>query len=238
MDSATAATLLELNRQFYDRLGDQFSATRQRLQPGVRRILEGIQNDQSVLDIGCGNGNFLHELLRRGHTALLAGMDFSPSLLQVAHVLPGISFYQANLSNLSSIVDQLTIPGGWSRITLFATLHHIPSISLRLEILRNVRKLLKPDGVFVLSNWQFLSSQKLKARIQPWSCLGISEDQVDQGDYLLDWRAGGHAFRYLHHFTADELSKLAAESSMCLQDSFLSDGESGNLGLYQVWLPA
>ena len=40
MDSTTAARLIELNRDFYTRFGDSFSATRHRIQPGVRRVLE------------------------------------------------------------------------------------------------------------------------------------------------------------------------------------------------------
>jgi tRNA (uracil-5-)-methyltransferase TRM9 len=40
MNSDTAARLIELNRDFYDRFGDSFSATRQRLQPGVNKILD------------------------------------------------------------------------------------------------------------------------------------------------------------------------------------------------------
>ena len=56
MNSSTAQRLLEVNHEFYNRLGEQFSATRQRLQPGVKKILESIQDDVSVLDLGCGNG--------------------------------------------------------------------------------------------------------------------------------------------------------------------------------------
>ena len=54
----------------------------------------------------------------------------------------------------------------------FAVLHHIPSFELRLKILKKVRALLKPEGRFIHSNWQFLTSEKLKARIQPWEACG------------------------------------------------------------------
>ncbi len=120
-------------------------------------------------------------------------------------------------------------------VTMFATLHHIPSTEIRLDILRTVRKLLKPDGKFILSNWQFLNSEKLKSRIQPWDKVGINEVDLDEGDYLLDWRSGGEGLRYAHHFTAEELLGLAEQVEMRVIDSFLSDGEGGNLGLYQVW---
>ncbi|HVN15326.1 MAG TPA: methyltransferase domain-containing protein, partial [Anaerolineales bacterium] len=125
--------------------------------------------------------------------------------------------------------------GRWSLITCFATLHHIPSEELRIHILRKVRELLTENGRFILSNWQFLNSEKLKARIQPWSAAGLSEADVDAGDYLLDWRRDGMGLRYLHHFSAEELSQLAEQVGMRVRESFLSDGEGNRLGLYQVW---
>jgi tRNA (uracil-5-)-methyltransferase TRM9 len=236
MNSSIAKQLIELNRRFYDQFGDSFSATRQRLQPGVRKILETIREDESVLDLGCGNGNFLHELQKRGHKAALRGVDFSLPLLRDAESTLGVEFHEVDLTKLSAFSDQLLMVNGqWSVVSMFATLHHIPSQEIRLDILRTVKNLLKPDGKFILSNWQFLNSEKLKARIQPWSRVGISDDEVDDGDYLLDWRSGGEGLRYAHHFSAEELLGLAEQVGMRVEASFLSDGENGRLGLYQVW---
>ena len=237
MNSATAQRLLETNREFYNRFGDSFSATRQRLQPGVRTILDSIQADDSVLDLGCGNGHFLHEISRRGHHAPLLGVDFSLPLLQNAESAPGVEFREADLTKLSIIGEQLSIHGLWSIVSMFATLHHIPSNEIRLEILQTVKKLLKPTGKFILSNWQFLNSEKLTARIQPWNRVGLSDEDVDAGDYLLDWRSGGEGLRYAHHFSGTELFGLADQAGFKVEAEFLSDGENGRLGLYQVWSP-
>jgi tRNA (uracil-5-)-methyltransferase TRM9 len=235
MNSSVAQQLLEINREFYDRFGDQFSATRQRLQPGVKKILETIPADVSVLDLGCGNGHFLHELIRRGHKAPLLGVDFSLPLLRDAESTPGVSFRAVDLSQWAVDSEQWAADGGWDVITMFATLHHIPSKEKRLDILRSVHKLMKPDGKFILSNWQFLNSAKLRSRIQAWDKFGINEHDLDEGDYLLDWRSGGEGLRYAHQFSAGELLGLADQAGMRVTDSFLSDGEGGNLGLYQVW---
>ena len=80
-----------------------------------------------------------------------------------------------------------------------------------------------------------MNSEKLKDRIQPWEDAGLSPEEVEPGDYLLDWRSGGLGLRYAHHFSAQELSQLAAETGFRLVESFFSDGEGGRLGLYQVW---
>lgn len=242
MNRHTAERLLGINREFYNRFGGPFSATRQRLQAGVKKILETIREDDSVLDLGCGNGHFLRELIRRGHQAPLLGVDFSLPLLRDAESALGVEFREVDITRLpvvsnqlSVVSDQSLVTGHWSLITMFAALHHIPSHEIRLDILKTVKKLLKPGGRFILSNWQFLNSEKLKARIQPWSRVGLSDADVDDGDYLLDWRSGGEGMRYAHHFSAEELLGLCEQAEMSLSESFLSDGENGRLGLYQIW---
>lgn len=251
MDSATAARLVQLNRDFYERFGADFSATRQRLQPGVTRILATLRGDESILDLGCGNGELARTLARRGQRGPYLGLDFSVPLLQEAgSSLEGFSakFLAADLTKLSVISDQLSvishqsitsyqlpITERWSLITAFATLHHIPSKGLRLNILKTVHALLAPSGRFIHSNWQFLNSAKLRARIQPWERIGLTAEDVDAGDYLLDWRRGGEGLRYVHQFSEEELSALATECGFEIVESFFSDGEGGRLGLYQVW---
>lgn len=239
MNLSTAERLLAINREFYNNFGNEFSATRGRLQNGVKQILETIKPDESVLDLGCGNGHFLHALSTRGHKAPLLGVDFSLPLLRDAESSGGVEFREIDLSKLSAISNQLSaVYGQWSIVTMFATLHHIPSNEIRLDILRTIKKLLKPDGKFILSNWQFLNSEKLKSRIQPWERVDLTQGDVDENDYLLDWRSGGEGLRYAHHFSSEELVELANQVEMRVEAEFLSDGENGRLGLYQIWVQA
>jgi len=240
MDLITAERLIELNKDFYTRFGDSFSATRHRIQPGVRRVLEMLKGDEGILDLGCGNGELARELAKRGHRGSYLGVDFSLPLLRDAGFQPkafSATFKQVDLTKLSTFSDQLLANGQWSVVTVFAVLHHIPSVELRLNILHAVHQLLKPDGLFIHSNWQFLNSEKLKGRIQPWEAAAVSELDVDAGDYLLDWRSGGAGLRYVHHFSGSELQELAGVMGFKIIETFYSDGESGDLGLYQVWKP-
>ena len=62
--------------------------------------------------------------------------------------------------------------------------------------------------------------------------------RTPEGDYLLDWRRDGNGLRYVHHFNEEELAALASDSGFSVLETFNSDGESGNLGLYQVWRPS
>ncbi len=236
MDLSVAARLIELNRDFYTRFGDSFSATRRRIQPGVRRVLEKLTGNESMLDLGCGNGELARELAKRGHGGPYLGVDFSLPLLRDAESQPrsfSATFLQADLTSLDklSILDDLP----FDFIFAFAVLHHIPSSTLRSNIVKKIFQWLRPEGYFIHSNWQFLNSEKLKARIQPWETAAISESEVDAGDYLLDWRSGGDGLRYIHHYDKNELDELAMSTGFQIKDVFYSDGETNNLGLYQIW---
>ena len=245
MVSATAARLIALNKDFYTRFGDSFSATRHRIQPGVRRILELLKGNESILDLGCGNGELARDLAKRGHRVPYLGVDFSLPLLRDAESQPegfSASFREMDLTTLNADhqlqEDSFAFPlSSFDVVFAFAVLHHIPSTELRLNILKEVHKLLRPNGKFIHSNWQFLNSEKLKARIQPWEAGAISESDVDAGDYLLDWRDGGVGLRYIHHFSEVELNELAEASGFHVSETYHSDGEGGRLGLYQVWMP-
>ncbi len=241
MKSQTVARLLALNRQFYQTFGREFAFTRRRLQPGVQQVLDGLRGDESILDLGCGNGEMARELMRRGHRGGYTGVDFSIALLEVARHgwedAPA-TFIRANLVSADwdkKILALLTRP--FDLVTAFATLHHIPCRDLRLQIMNKVHALLSADGRFIHSEWQFLQSEKLKGRIQPWEAAGLTAEDVEEGDYLLDWRSGGHGLRYVHHFSEGELETLADSSGFRVRQTFHSDGSNGQLSLYQVWEP-
>ncbi len=248
MDRETASRLIELNCQFYQTFGRDFSATRGRLQPGVRRLLERLKGDEAILDLGCGNGRLACELTRRGHRGCYTGLDFSVPLLEEAAGINGFPaiFLQADLTSpgWDSVIGRSStdhcslVTDHFDLILAFAVLHHIPGKDLRLTILRKVHDLLGENGRFTHSEWQFLDSPRLRGRIQDWSQIGLSLQAVGEGDYLLDWRRGGRGLRYVHHFSESEMAELAQTSGFRVAETFYSDGAGGRLGLYQVWSKA
>jgi tRNA (uracil-5-)-methyltransferase TRM9 len=254
VNPSTVERLLDLNADFYSTRGRDFSATRLRLQPGALRFLDSLHGDETILDLGCGNGGLARELSRRGHKGFYLGVDLSPVLLEAAqgttYAFP-VKFMQADLMHLFVTVEsegvliakrsahpaarQVLNSADWQVVTAFAVLHHIPSQERRLEVLRGVHSRLQSSGRFVHSNWQFSTSSRLKRRIQQWSIVGISNDEIDAGDYLLDWRRGGIGMRYVHEFDAAELNQMAAETGFRVEESYFSDGADRRSGLYQVW---
>jgi len=236
VDTTTVQRLLTLNRQFYTDHGREFSATRERLQMGVMRVLDSLCGDESILDLGCGNGELARTLSRRKHSGSYLGLDFSLPLLNEAEREPfsfPVKFLAMDIT-AENWCSKLP-PSTFDLIFAFAVFHHIPGFELRLNIIREIHNLLEVGGCFIHSNWQFLSSERLKAGIHPWDEIGFVPEDVEVDDYLLDWKRGGTSLRYVHHFDEVELAELAKASSFKIVETFYSDGENKRLGLYQIW---
>lgn len=236
MNSTVATQLIALNRLFYADFGQSFSATRGRIQPGVRRVLSQLKGSERILDLGCGNGQLARTLAEDGHRGSYLGLDFSLPLLKDAERQP--EAFSVNFALADLTVSDWSLPlsdSSFDQIFCFAALHHIPGHAQRRSILQKARSLLAPGGRFVHSQWQFFNSEKLTARIQPWARINLTDADVDPGDTLLDWRSNGNGLRYVHHFSEPELLGLASECSFRVVESFLSDGANGRLGLYQIW---
>lgn len=255
MNTDTAKRLIELNRQFYQSFASAFSQTRQKLQPGVKKIITDIEPEKDILDFGCGNGELWRVLAQSGHRGRYIGIDFSLPLLRTA-LSSGdentIIEQPTSSKRIETVLQEnqacfleadLTVPG-WEEalgmrkfgvILAFASLHHIPGEINRKSLLQIVHKLLLEDGLFILSVWQFLQSARLSRRIQPWEKVGLNQALVDPADYLLDWRHAGYGLRYVHHFSEETLSRLAIMNNFKVKHGFYSDGEGSKLSLYQIW---
>jgi tRNA (uracil-5-)-methyltransferase TRM9 len=228
--------LIEVNRQFYQTFAEPFHRTRRQVQPGVRKILNELPAEAQILDLGCGNGETWRTLQGKKHRGRYWGLDFSDGLLKHARG-------ENQTDQASFMIRDLTTEDwdagfneeSFDTIFAFAALHHIPGIPLRLNILKKIWGLLAPTGMFYLSVWQFKNSPRLTERIQPWEKVGLTQDQVESGDFLLDWRSGAYGLRYIHLFEDHELSFLADKCGFRIMETFFSDGQGGKLGLYQRW---
>lgn len=240
MESSVARHLLEINSHFYLENARSFSATRWRLQPGVQKLADSLlamKPAPRLLDLGCGNGRLASYLLKHGFSGEYLGMDSNAELLVDARRISSFTFLAADLAEPDWEVGLKDKP--FNVILAFAVLHHLPGISLRISVLQKAREhLASQGGLFVHSEWQFKNSSRLASHILPWEKAGLQDHDVDDGDALLDWRAGGSSgLRYVHQFTENELADLASQSHFNIAETFYSDGREKNLSIYQVWEP-
>jgi len=251
MEQDIAESLINLNKQFYEDFAEQFSSTRQRLQPGVKRIIAQLPLNTSILDLGCGNGELCIQLHKLGFHGIYVGIDFSKQLISIAN--NRWKEYYQSAGDIQDSDFHVQIPvflesditsEGWhldlpiqkfNTVFLFSVLHHIPSKRIHLRVLKDIYQVLYSGGKLFHSEWQFLKSTRLRSRIKPWETIGLNKEMVNLDDYLLDWRHEGYGLRYVHHFSLPELEKLAVTCKYSIKETFLSDGEGSNLGLYQTW---
>ena len=253
MDPNTSAALAELNRAFYTRFAGDFARTRRTWPPSFERILPYMRSAINLLDLGCGNARLFAFMLEHGWSGHYTGLDGSEALLAIAAHNAGLSAGHDSVTFARFVLADLLSPDWTSRladsdepsalwpsfasIAALAVLHHIPGAAQRARFVAACGSLLAPAGKLVISTWQFLGSTRLQARILPWRAAGISESEVEPGDYLLSWGEGAAGQRYCAAIGLDDLVALADAAGLEAVETFYADGHEGNLNLYAVFTP-
>ncbi len=222
-----------LNREFYDAFAGAFARSRGDTEPGLGPLLQSLSPGDRLLDLGCGQGRVAH-LIPEGVSYM--GLDFSAEMIALARAeadRPRTRFLVADL--LTEPWPELEGPFDW--ILLRAVLHHIPGFKERARLLKNAKRHLLPEGRVMIANWQFLELSRLRKRLLPWEIIGLRAEDVEPGDYLLDWKREGYGLRYVHLVDEEETQRLAAEAGLEIIDLYRADGYNNRLTLYAILKP-
>jgi len=158
-----------------------------------------------VVDLGCGTGRALVGLARRGFRGL--GIDLSLPMLRIVaekarqENLP-ISALQANLVELSCLRSR----SADYAVCLFSTLGMVRGRENRHRVLLHARRILKPDGLFVMHAHNFWynlfdpAGRRWLLGHLPTVCCRRG---LERGDKFFHYR--GIPQMFLHTFTRREL---------------------------------
>jgi len=118
------------------------------LVPGLtERLARGIR----VLDLGCGRGRILQRLATLYPDSRFTGIDLSREAIEHARGaadsagLTNVEYVAADLSHF----DRIAEPEAFDLVTTFDAIH---DQARPLNVLRGIRRTLKPDGVYLMQD--------------------------------------------------------------------------------------
>lgn len=243
MHAATIQKLNQLNQELYRENAQQFSDTRATFWPGWQQLLPHLKtiaaHPLTILDIGCGNGrfaNFLKEQLPERETDY-TGVDSSGALLEIARshtTNTSTQFVELDIIDILLHNGSLLPNKTFDLVVAFGVLHHIPSFELRHLFFQLLAAKTRPNGIVVITSWQFLNSIKQREHIVDPRIAGLTPEELEENDFILDWRAGETKYRYCHYLNNAEEIKLLKQSRLTVLDEYFADGSTKNLNHYLV----
>jgi ubiquinone/menaquinone biosynthesis C-methylase UbiE len=214
MEKSYAEYLLKKTKEDYNLIADEFSRVRTRIWEEMRFLIDDyVMAGEKILDLGCGNGR-LYQTLKEKKVDYV-GVDPSEKLIEIAkRRFPEAKFQTA---------DTLRLPypnNFFDRIYSIAVLHHIPSEGFRLQFLREAKRILKPEGLLILTVWNLWQKTKIRKLIFKFTLLKIfGKTKLDFKDILMNWQ--GMEDCYFHCFIKRELRKLVEKTTF----DFMENGE-------------
>lgn len=217
MDKKQAEKIINLNRKTYNKIAKEFSETRNQLWPEINSFSDYIKKNQKILDLGCGNGRLI-ELIDNYQVDYL-GVDYSKELIKEARKKhPNYSFKIADAVNLPFNKNDFDL------IFSIAVIHHIPTKTLRIKMVREINRVLKPGGKIIISTWN-LNQPKYIGEIKKSQPKDL---ELEERGWLKPWGKDKKYFRYYYAFAKEEFINLFKEVGLRIQESKFSK--------YNYWL--
>ncbi len=214
MKQEVVKKLNSIVEESYQKTASHFALTRDKnLWPKLEHYLKLVKDNNSVLDIGCGNGRILNILKNKKVDYL--GCDQSSNLIEIAKKnWPQYSFIISSLPNIDNLKQK-----EYDYIFLIAVLHHLAGYDNRLLALKKIKNHLKPEGQITLSVWRLLKTKKRQVLWQWFKSL--FNKKLEYGDVIFPWKsAKGETMsqRYYHGFSKRELKKVAKEAGFKIKE--------------------
>ena len=142
-----------MDSNFYVEFDDNFRGSREQIYEifanydGLIQHILDTDNDPSLLDIGCGRGEFLRKCSELGFRT--QGIEINPQMALISRN------YGLNIKEGDAVILLKDLPDNhFSLVTAFHLIEHISFDSINL-ILKECRRILKTDGILVLETRSF-----------------------------------------------------------------------------------
>jgi len=210
MKEKTKKEILASVKKTYNSIAKDFSKTRKMGWDEFEEFLKYIKDNDSIVDLGCGNGRF-YQFLKGKRKVKYTGIDNSKKLLEEARKI--IKEAKKPQTSKPKFIegDLLKIPAkpaSTKVVTCIAAFHHLPSSSLREKSLKEMHRILQKNGKLILTVWNLLEQPKYKkavtkAKIKWLTTLG----KYEKRGLLIPW-GETKIPRYYYAFKQKEIEKL------------------------------
>ncbi len=175
-------------KKIYEEIATKFSEKRFNKWDWIELFINSFSFNSTLLDIGCGNGRNMNNKNYNFY-----GIDNCEKFIQIC------KDQQLNVK----LSDMTTLPfenNYFDGIISIASFHHLSTIERRLECLKEMKRILKPNGKILLSVWSINQTHNKKLN-----------NQFIYGDNLVPWKNNKGDIignRYYYIFKLGEISKL------------------------------
>jgi SAM-dependent methyltransferase len=185
----------------------------------LARLKRALPPSAAILDFGCGQGRLIHELNENGF-ADVVGVDFSPEMIRVAH--------EHNPAARLVVADSAPLPfatASFDCVLLFAVLTCIASDDAQRTLIREFKRLLRPGGLLLISDYPLQSDRRNAARYA-----SFEQEFGVRGTFRLP--GGGVVRHHGREWFAELLADFRVEESL----DFEARTMNGNPALItQIW---
>lgn len=175
---------------FYSDHAAEFDSSRYNHWPSVVNFINSLESNSHLIDVGCGNGKNM--LIRKD--LKYTGIDTCSQLIDICR--------KKGIADLV-IADTRSLPFKdkvFDNAMSIAVIHHLPTYVDRLKACKEIIRIIRNGGLFLL---------------EVWIDKGVNNHKFQKinnnGDYFVTWR--GESKRFYHMFSEKEVNELIQDVS-------------------------
>jgi SAM-dependent methyltransferase len=192
-------------KNIYEQIATLFSDKRLNQWDWIETFINSFSYNSNLLDIGCGNGrNMKHSNYN------FYGVDNCENFIKICQDQK----LNVKLSDMTKLPFENNCFDG---IISIASFHHLSNVERRLECIKEMKRILKPNGRILLSVWSINQTHNKKLN-----------NKFKYGDNLVPWKNNKGEIignRYYYIFMLEEISKLLETSFKIVSHDWIHGNE-------------